>query len=235
MVPYPEFERNAALLERRIALTCLSCGRDRQEVVLMAVTKSQPVAAIEYACRFGLSAIGENRVQEAAAKRPESSAAIQWEMIGHLQSNKARLAVSLFDRIQSVDSMKLARALDRCAGEVGKRMPVLIQVNAGEDPRKFGVGLEEARETLDVVLSMSNLRVDGLMTIAPFAGGRSAARPAFDRLRALRDKLRESTGLDLSVLSMGMTGDLEEAIEAGSTCLRVGTALFGGRQDKRHS
>jgi len=233
MVSYPEFEKNADTVIRRIADACASIGRARGEVEVIAVTKSHPPEAIDYASRFGVSAIGENRVQEAADKKPRSHGDVRWEMIGHLQTNKARLAVSTFDRIQSVDRVKLVRALDRFAGEAGKMLPVLLQVNTGDDPRKYGATSGDAPALLEEALSTRNLRVDGFMTIAPFEGGRPAARAAFERLRKLRDDLADSSGRNFPVLSMGMTGDLEEAIEAGSTCVRIGTAFFGARKTDR--
>jgi len=140
MLPdYGEFKRRADLVRARIGTACGLAGRDPADVELLAVTKFFPVEAVEYAARYGLRAVGENRVQEAAEKKPGAPAGIAWELIGHLQSNKARLAVGCFDRIQSVDSAKLLQLIDRASGELGKTQPVLLQVNSGHDPAKSGV------------------------------------------------------------------------------------------------
>jgi pyridoxal phosphate enzyme (YggS family) len=186
--------------------------------------------AVDLAARYGLRAVGENRVQEGAEKRARSSAAITWELIGHLQSNKARLAVRHFDRIQSADSEKLLEILDRIAGEAGKTQAVLLQVNAGLDPAKSGAEPDEAPRLLAAALAKANLRVDGLMTIAPLSDDPDVARRTFANLRELRDRLAVATGARLAELSMGMSGDLEAAVAEGSTIVRVGTALFGSRE-----
>ncbi len=229
MINYEQFEKNAHSVRQSIARVCRSCGRDPSEVQLLAVTKSHPPEAIAFAARLGFAAIGENRVQEAAGKKSLVAANVRWELIGHLQSNKARLAVSLFDRIQSVDRIKLLNALDRFAGEEEKVLPVLLQVNTGEDPRKFGAATAGAASLLEAALHCPHIRVEGLMTIAPLDQDRSVALTAFERLRALRDELCGSFAVTLPELSMGMSGDMEEAIKAGSTCVRVGSALFGPR------
>jgi pyridoxal phosphate enzyme (YggS family) len=176
-------------------------------------------------------------VQEGAAKRPLATAAgadaLRWELIGHLQSNKARAAAEVFDRIQSVDTEKLARKLDQAAGELGRPLAVLLQVNAGRDPAKFGCEIEDAPRLLEAALALPHLRVEGLMTIAPLgadeAETQAHARRTFENLRALRDDFATRFGVALPELSMGMSGDLEAAVAAGSTCVRVGTALFGAR------
>jgi PLP dependent protein len=204
--------------------------RDAGEVELLAVTKSHPAGAVELAARYGLRAVGENRVQEGVDKRAQTSAAIAWELIGHLQSNKARLAVRHFDRIQSVDSAKLLDVLDRIAAETGKTQAVLLQVNAGLDPAKSGVEPDEAPRLLDAALARAHIRVDGLMTIAPLSEDPDVARRTFANLRAIRDRLAAATGARLSELSMGMSGDLEAAVAEGSTIVRIGTALFGARE-----
>jgi pyridoxal phosphate enzyme (YggS family) len=239
MVTYEEFSARAAAVETRIAAACLSAGRGPGEVRLMAVTKTHPADAARFAARHGLAAVGENRVQEAAAKRSELAAAggpapaLRWELIGHLQSNKAKLAAETFDCIQSVDSDKLARRLDAAAGELGKTLAVLLQVNAGRDPAKFGAEPEDAPRLLETALACPHLRVEGLMTIAPLGADEAEtaehARRTFANLRAMRDDFKTRFGVTLPELSMGMSGDLEIAVAAGSTCVRVGTALFGGR------
>lgn len=229
MINYSIFEKNLSILNDRIASACGACGRSVDTVTLLPVTKNHPLDAVEYAVRSGLTAVGENRVQEAADKRGSYSGQVRWELIGHLQSNKAQDAVAIFDRIQSVDSLKLLRRLDRFAGEQGKSLAILLQCNTGEDPNKFGFSAQEADLMIEAALGASHLQLEGLMTIAPLDDEPDVARTAFDRLRVLRDSLAERFGVALPELSMGMTGDLEAAIAAGSTQIRVGTALYGER------
>jgi PLP dependent protein len=214
---------------------CREAGRDPGEVVLLPVTKTHPPAAADYAVRCGFAAVGENRVQEAAEKRAAAPASpLRWELIGHLQSNKARAAAATFDRVQSADSAKLLRLLDRAAGELGKTLPVLLQINAGNDPAKFGAEPADAPALLDTALALPHLRVEGLMTIAPLGATpdetQELARRTFANLRAIRDDLAGRGGTPLRELSMGMTGDFAAAIAEGSTLIRVGTALFGPRE-----
>jgi pyridoxal phosphate enzyme (YggS family) len=216
-----------------MAAVCTRAGRDPKEVQLLPVTKTHPAEVVEFVARYGLNAVGENRVQEAVAKKAATTAAVGWELIGHLQSNKARIAAEHFARVQSVDSEKLLNHLDRAAAEIGRPLPVLLQINAGRDPAKFGAELEDAPRLLDAALARTHLRVDGLMTIAPLGATpeETAAHAArtFANLRELRDRLAAQTGAPLRELSMGMSGDFEAAIAAGSTLVRVGTALFGTR------
>jgi pyridoxal phosphate enzyme (YggS family) len=237
MLPtYEEFVRRAEAIKVQIAEACQSVGRNADEVELLAVTKTHPPDAADYAARYGLRAVGENRVQEGVEKRPrlaETSRALKWELIGHLQSNKAKLAAQHFDRIQSVDSEKLLNHLDRAASDLGKILPILLQINAGNDPAKFGAELSDAPHLLEIALGQKHLRVDGLMTIAPLgltdAETKAHAQRTFNALRTLRDELAGRFGIPLRELSMGMTGDLSVAVAAGSTLVRVGTALFGHR------
>jgi pyridoxal phosphate enzyme (YggS family) len=230
MLPdYEEFTRRADAVRGRIEAACRLATRSAGEVELLAVTKSHPAEAAEYAARYGLRAVGENRVQEGVEKRAQARAVIAWELIGHLQSNKARLAAQHFDRIQSVDSAKLAEILSRASGELGRKLAILLQVNAGLDPAKSGVEPEGAAALLDAALACPNVRVEGLMTVAPLSDDPDVARRTFDNLRAIRDVLEGKSGARLPHLSMGMSGDLEAAVAAGSTIVRVGSALFGGR------
>ena len=228
-ISYDEFSARAAAVRARIDAACRQAGRDPAEVELLAVTKNHPAAAAEFAARLGLRAVGENRVQEGVAKRAQTTARIAWELIGHLQSNKAALAAAHFDRIQSVDSAKLAGLLGRAATAQGRTLPVLLQVNAGADPAKFGAEPDAAPGLLDAALAQPGLRVDGLMAIAPLSDDPAVAARTFANLRELRDRLAAESGRPLAVLSMGMSGDLEAAIAAGSTLVRIGTALFGER------
>lgn len=234
-ITYEEFARRADEIRERIAAACQACARQADEVQLLAVTKTHPAAAADYAAHYGLRAVGENRVQEAIEKRPQCQApALAWELIGHLQSNKAKLAVQHFERVQSVDSEKLLNHLDRAAAEAGKTLPVLLQINAGNDPAKFGAEITEAPRLLEIALGKNHLRIDGFMTIAPLGIDSSEtaahAERTFNNLRQLRDDLAARFGAPLRELSMGMTGDLEIAVKAGSTLVRVGTALYGTRE-----
>lgn len=228
-ITYEEFRRNADAVRADIAVACAKAGRSAADVDLLAVTKTHPAEAADHAARYGLAAVGENRVQEGVEKRAQSRAGVRWELIGHLQSNKAKLAAAHFDRVQSVDSEKLVRLLDRAAGEAGKKLPVLLQINAGRDPAKFGAELEDAPALLDAALAAAHLRVDGFMTIAPLSDDPAVAARTFANLRELRDNLAAARGVELRELSMGMSGDFAAAIAAGSTMVRVGTALFGKR------
>ena len=230
MINYPKYEENLSVVRARVARACEASNRRESSVSLLPVTKNHPVEAIEYAVRSGLKAVGENRVQEASDKRDSYTDEVRWELIGHLQSNKAQDAVAVFDRIQSVDSLKLLRRLDRFAGEQGKKLAILLQCNTGKDPNKYGFAEEEVHSVIEAALKMPNLQVDGLMTIAPFDDDPKIAGTAFNGLRVLRDALSERFAVPLPELSMGMTGDLEQAIAAGSTQIRVGTALYGERR-----
>jgi pyridoxal phosphate enzyme (YggS family) len=228
-IEYNEFRDRADELVRRISDLCRANGRNPAEVTLLPVTKTHPAVAADYALRYGLAAVGENRVQEAIEKQPLAAAAVRWELIGHLQSNKAKLAVRHFSRIQSVDSGRLLVALDRAAAAAGRRLPVLLQVNAGNDPAKFGAEPADAPRLLDEALALPHLQVDGLMTIAPLSPDPAVARRTFASLRRLRDELAVRSGVPLRELSMGMSGDLEAAVAEGSTLVRIGSALYGPR------
>ena len=228
-IEYDTFHKRTLGLQQKIADVCRRAGRNPAEVSLLPVTKTHPAAAAEYVARYGLPAVGENRVQEAVDKRAHTTAALRWELIGHLQSNKARLAAAHFDRIQSVDSEKLVVALNRAATELGRKLPVLLQINAGQDPAKFGAEPDAAPRLLELALAQPGLQVDGLMTIAPLSDDPAVAHRTFANLRMIRDGLAVRFGVPLRELSMGMSGDLEIAIAEGSTQVRVGSALFGPR------
>ncbi|CAA6689628.1 MULTISPECIES: YggS family pyridoxal phosphate-dependent enzyme [unclassified Lentimonas] len=229
MISFESFEGNLRDVNSRIETACLDAGRDVGSVQLLPVTKNHPVDAVLYAARAGLTVVGENRVQEASEKYAMHLADVRWELIGHLQTNKAKDAVAIFDRVQSVDSLKLLNRLNRCAEQLGKTLSVLLQCNTGEDPNKHGFCVGEMEGALEAALAAANLQVDGLMTIAPLDDNPDVAKAAFEGLRDLRDRLSAQYGLPLAELSMGMTGDLESAIAAGSTQIRVGTALYGAR------
>lgn len=229
MITLEEFIINFTNIKLRIKRACQDSGRDVSEVQLLPVTKTHTVHAVEYALHVGLHAVGENRVQEVKEKKPMSSERCCWELIGHLQSNKVNEAVGLFDRIQSVDSLKLIRKLNSACEASGKVLPILLQCNAGEDPNKFGFSEASMPQALEAVLASSSLKCEGLMTIAPLDDDPLSAKACFERLRMIRDSLASEFKIELKELSMGMTQDLEEAISAGSTMIRVGSALYGSR------
>lgn len=231
MLSYEIFSENCNRVLARMRAACEQCGRAPESVALLPVTKTHPVAAAEYAARFGFNSVGENRVQEAAEKRAQFSATLRWELIGHLQSNKAKHAVETFERIQSVDTPELAKRIDRLAGDAGKIMPVLLQANAGGDPAKFGsADFSSLQQLAETAGALPHLRIDGLMTIPALDADVAVARRAFETLRGWREKLEAQLGRKLPELSMGMSCDLEIAIAAGSTMVRIGTALFGARE-----
>lgn len=215
-----------------IAAACERDGRPSTEVSLMAVSKNQPTAAVEEVARLGVRLFGENRVQEAKGKIPQCPGSLTWHMIGHLQSNKCRDAVALFDMIQGVDSLGLAEELDKAAEKQSKTIKILLEVNVAGEASKFGYKPDAVLADLDAIFRLPRLELHGLMTIAPYSPMPERARPYFRMLRELRDQCQERIGGPLPVLSMGMSGDFEVAIEEGSTLVRIGTALFGDRPDK---
>ncbi len=229
MINFESFCENCRTLQTRVVEAARSCGRKPDDIAILPVTKTHPVDAAIYAHKFGFMAVGENRVQEALEKIPNSPTDLQWELIGHLQSNKVKLAVGAFSRIQSVDSQKLLSKIDAASKELSKKTRVLLEVNAGADPAKFGVDLDEAPRLLECALTLENIAVEGLMCVAPLDGGLDAASKCFSNLRNLRDKLERDFAVTLPELSMGMSHDLERAIAEGSTMIRVGTFLFGER------
>jgi pyridoxal phosphate enzyme (YggS family) len=210
-------------IQSRIAQAASRAGRDPSEVTLVAVTKKMPPEVVDQALAGGLTLFGESKVQEAKAKIPMVSGRARWQMIGHLQSNKARDAVALFELIHSVDSVHLASELNKWAERSGKTQEILLEVNVAGEKSKFGLNPDALGGVLGEVNAMPRLHVRGLMTIAPFVEEVEQVRPYFRQLRALRDQL------GLAELSMGMTHDFEVAIEEGATMVRVGTAIFGER------
>ncbi len=226
-------KRNLDLLRARIADAASRAGRDPQSVRIVAAAKTQNSKIVEDAVRAGVTIIGHNYVQEAVKERPrpDECGSFEYHMIGHLQRNKARKAVEIFDVIQTIDDSATAAALDHAAHELGRRLGVLIQINLANEPQKSGVLEMEALALIQAVESLRNLKLLGLMTMPPFFDDPDAARPFFRRLRGLRDDFI-SRGFMISSateLSMGMTGDFEVAVEEGATLVRIGTALFGPR------
>jgi pyridoxal phosphate enzyme (YggS family) len=217
-----EIRANLTAVERRIVAACDRCARRREEITLVAVTKTFPAAAVDAAIAAGATDIGENRVQEARDKKPAVAGMARWHLIGHLQSNKAKDAVRLFDTIHSIDSGELADKVGRAAASAGKRQDVLIEVNIGREPQKAGIDPAEVTRVTAAIRKIDSLSLLGLMAIPPI-GEAEAIRPYFRELRKIKDDL------GLSHLSMGMTDDFEVAIEEGSTIIRVGRAIFGSR------
>ena len=213
----------------RMRAACDRAGRPADSVALVAVSKNHPPEAVDEAARHGQRIFGENRVQEAALKMERCSGRLEWHLVGHLQSNKAKIAVELFSLIHSVDSTALLAALDRHAGDAGRRVRVLIEVNIAGEASKFGVRPENLAALLGSAQPFQRVEIAGLMGMPPFYEDAADARPDFARLRELRDRMRTETGYSLDVLSMGMSHDLESAILEGSTLVRVGTDIFGAR------
>ena len=227
------FEERAGEILERIARAAEKAGRTQDSVLLVAVTKTRTVPEMLAAVPFA-GAIGENRVQEAEGKRKAwpsegAASALPWRLIGHLQGNKARKALELFDTVDSLDSLALAERLERVAGEMGRTLPVLIEVNMAQEASKTGVAPEDFDGLLERVLTLPHLRLEGLMTIGPLTEDEASVRRAFAGLRGLAEKAREQAGLPLPILSMGMSGDFEWAVQEGSTMVRIGSALFGPR------
>jgi len=232
MISYKEFCDNCARLRERVENACAACARSADSVKILPVTKTHPAEAAEYSARCGFKAVGENRVQEAVEKITSPAGktiAVEWELIGHLQSNKAKHAAQYFARVQSADSQKLLNKLNEEAEKLGKTLRVLLQVNAGRDAAKFGAEIEDAPALLEFALSQKNIAIEGLMTVAPLDSNLDSASACFANLRNLRDGLEKQFSHPLPELSMGMSGDLERAIAEGSTLVRVGTFLFGER------
>lgn len=217
-------------VRERMAAACARSGRDFAGVDLVAVSKTHGPEAVAEAVSCGLRRFGENKVQEAGAKIPLCAGGLSWDLVGHLQSNKAFTAVELFDLIHSVDSQKLLKVLDRAGDELGKRVRVLLEVNVSGESSKFGLKPEDVPGALEAANTLSRIEVQGLMTMAPLAEEAEKARPHFRRLRELRDRWAHEFATPLPVLSMGMSHDFEVAIEEGATCIRVGTLLFGERR-----
>ncbi len=215
---------------KKITYAALRAGRNPEEIKLIAITKSQPIDKIKEAADLGLRVFGENRVQEAKTKIEFlKDFNIEWHMVGHLQSNKVKDAVRLFEVIHSLDSEKLARLINRESEKSGKIQRVLIQVKLSEEESKYGIKEWEIENLLEICKDLKNLKVEGLMTIPPYFENPEDVRPYFRKLRQIKKNLSEK-GYFLKELSMGMSHDFEVAIEEGATMVRIGTALFGQRE-----
>jgi pyridoxal phosphate enzyme (YggS family) len=224
-----ELQENLTRIRSRIDQACERSGRQPDSVRLMAVSKNQPPERVAEAASAGLTLFGENRIQDAKVKIPLCPGQLEWHFIGHLQSNKSRDAVSLFQVVQGVDSLALAEELQKQALKQARSLPILLEVNVAGESSKFGWNPDRLLAELPQLNALNRLEVHGLMTIAPYAVDPEQVRPIFRRLRELRDRCIDLLGAPLPVLSMGMSGDLEVAIEEGATLVRVGTALFGER------
>ena len=224
---------NLEVIRRRIKAACDRCDREPNSLTLLAVSKTQPPETVNAAAGLGLLIFGENKVQEAKAKIPLCSGRLRWHFIGHLQSNKCRDAVQLFQMIQSVDSLSLAQEINKRAGEAGKTMPVLLEVNLAGEASKFGYQPTALLADLKSINALPRIEIHGLMTVPPWAPDAENSRPHFRRLRQLKAECEQELGAPLPHLSMGMSGDFEVAIEEGATMVRIGTALFGPRTKTR--
>ncbi|MEN6622535.1 MAG: YggS family pyridoxal phosphate-dependent enzyme [Smithella sp.] len=218
-------------IKQRIADACIRAGRNPDSVKLMAVTKTVPVEHILQAVDAGITLLGENYVQEAREKHELLSSRAQIHLIGHLQTNKAKYAVRLFDCIHSVDRLELARELDRRAKAADRKMDILIEVNVSGEQTKNGISAAEALELIRSIAGMENLSIRGLMTMAPYSDNPETSRPYFQALKKLSNDIARAKipGVQMEELSMGMTDDFEVAIEEGATIVRIGRAIFGER------
>lgn len=228
-----DFQHNLAAVQRRIADACQRAGRDPQSVRLLPVSKTVSEDRLRQAYAAGCHQMGENKVQEALRKSEVLSDLhdLRWSLIGHLQTNKAKYVARFASEFQALDSLRVAQELDRHLQAQGRSLDVLVQVNTSGEASKFGLPPEEVPAFVRQLPAFSSLRVHGLMTLAVFSSDLALVRPCFVKLRHLRDQLRQEApdGIDMTDLSMGMSGDFEAAIEEGSTIVRVGQAIFGPR------
>src|SRR5882724_11637389 len=224
-----EIQGNLERVRAQIGEAAKKSGRQPAEVELVAISKTHDAAKVREAIEAGQNVFGESRVQEARAKIPELPSSLRWHFVGHLQKNKIRPALPLFELIHSVDSLALARDINRIAEEEGAHPRILLQVNVAGEGSKFGFKSDVLRNEMEPLLGLGRLSVEGLMTIPPLAGDAEASRKFFIDLRKLRDGLEKEFNVQLPHLSMGMTNDFTVAIEEGATLVRVGTAIFGER------
>ena len=224
-----EIADNLVELRARVASACQKSGRSAGEVAIIGVTKTHPAELIREAVAAGIVHIGENRIQEAEPKIRELGHIARWHMIGHLQTNKVKKAVELFDVIQSVDSIRLAEEINKRAGEIGKRIECLVEVNSSGESAKSGIAPDEALDLIRQVNALSNIKLTGLMTVGPLTHDQSEIRRAFALCRNLFIEGCAIVGEQFCNLSMGMSDDFELAISEGSTMIRIGSLLFGKR------
>jgi len=224
-------EENIRDIRARIDKAARKSGREGEEIQLVAVSKTVEPERVNQAIRGGIEIIGENRVQEAEGKFKEITEPVTKHLVGHLQTNKARKAVELFDFIQSVDSERIAREISRRALDTGKVMDVLVEVNTSAEETKFGIEPEEAMTLIETIAGLEGIKIKGLMTIGLFSDNPEDTRPCFKRLKRFFEEVKAANipGVEMKHLSMGMTSDFEVAIEEGSNMVRVGTGIFGAR------
>jgi pyridoxal phosphate enzyme (YggS family) len=227
--------RNLTTLRGQIVDACERYDRDADDITIVAVTKTQPAAVIRTAVAAGIHEIGESRLQEAEPKITEVGPIARFHMVGHLQTNKAKRAVQLFDVIQSVDSFKLAWEINRQAGFIDRRIECYIEINCSGESQKYGVAPDNCLDLVSQVHALDNIRLTGLMTIGPLTQDQEAIRRAFRLCREHYLKAKDMVGDEFDTLSMGMTDDFPLAIAEGSTMIRIGTALFGPRRQNRSS
>ncbi len=215
----------------RIARAAERAGRSVEDIKIVGVTKGVDIESIRYGIDLGLKAIGENRVQEAREKHGLLERDAEWHLIGHLQSNKINHAIRIFDLIESVDTLELAREIDVRSRRIGRVMPILVQVNVASDEKKFGISAEELSDMLKGIDKLEGVKVEGLMTIAPYAEDPEDVRWCFAKLRELAQEMKKGgfERVDMRFLSMGMSGDFEVAVEEGANIVRIGSAIFGER------
>src|SRR5438874_8295263 len=221
---------NLERVREQIVAAGAKAGRTGNEIELVAITKTHPVEKVREAVEAGHTVFGESRVQEARAKIPELPSNLRWHFVGHLQKNKIRHALPLFEMIHSVDSLGLAQEINRIAEEQGMHPRVLLEVNVAGEGSKFGFSPDKLRDQMESLLALPRISILGLMTIPPLSKEAEASRKYFVQLRELRDRLQTEFRVDLAQLSMGMTQDFPVAIEEGATLVRVGTAIFGDRR-----
>jgi len=224
-----DIAENLNSIQQRIAAACARAGRDAASVRLLAVSKTHPPESIRALVECGQLLFGENKIQEAKAKIPLCPGKARWQFIGHLQSNKVRDAVELFEMIQGVDSLSIAKEISKRAEQAAKTMPILLEVNVAGEASKFGYAPERLLAELNELNVLPRIEIHGLMAIPPYAPVAEKARPYFKKLREIKERAEVVLGAPLPELSMGMSGDFEVAIEEGATLVRVGTALFGER------
>jgi PLP dependent protein len=232
ILPMVDVAANCRAIQSRIVDAAVRSKRNPQEIRLLAAAKSQTIEAIRTAIAAGVALVGENYVQEAQDKKCALSQPIEWHMIGHLQRNKTKIAVEVFDLIESLDNFELAREIDKEGRKKGKKVRAFLEVNLAGEESKSGLAKHKVLDLLKAVSELSNLKVDGLMAVPPFREDPEEVRPYFRELRELQLKLKEQRlpNVDLKDLSMGMTHDFTVAIEEGATIVRIGTALFGPRK-----
>lgn len=224
---------NLENVREQIAQAAAKAGRAAGDIELVAITKTHPPEKVRQAAEAGQTLFGESRVQEARAKIPELPSNLHWHFVGHLQKNKIRHALPLFELFHSVDSLALAQEMNRIAADEGMRPRVLLEVNVAGEGSKFGFAPDKLREQIEELLALQRLSILGLMTIPPLVDKAEASRRYFVQLRELRDRLQTEFHVDLPQLSMGMTQDFPIAVEEGATLVRVGTAIFGERSRKK--